>query len=79
MKRSTNAELKEERFKRVATDRAHRIINAYRVLGNCTNKKNYEYSKEQIDSMFNVLDKTLKDLKQKFLLELEPEKRVFFK
>ena len=43
---------KMERFKRVAESRTNRIIDQIRLLGNCANRSNYEYSEEDIKKIF---------------------------
>ena len=42
------AEEKRERFKRVAENRTNRIIESIRLLGNCSNRSNYEYTEEDV-------------------------------
>ena len=39
---------KRERFVRVAESRTNKIIEMIRLLGNCSNKSNYEYDEKDI-------------------------------
>lgn len=62
---ATEAE-KMERFKRVAESRTNRIIDQIRLLGNCANRSNYEYSEEDIKKIFAAIEAELKETKQKY-------------
>ncbi len=57
---------KRERFKKVAVQRTNKIINYVRLLGNCANKNNYEYSEADIKKIFSAIEKELKLSKSKF-------------
>ncbi len=57
---------KTERFKRVAEGRTNKIINQIRLLGNCANKSNYEYSDEDIKKIFSAIENELKITKAKY-------------
>lgn len=57
---------KKERFKKVAVQRTNKIINYIRLLGNCSNKNNYEYSELEIKKIFIAIEKELKISKMKF-------------
>lgn len=57
---------KRERFKRVAENRTNRIIELIRLLGNCSNKSNYEYTEEDIKKIFSAIENELKETKQKY-------------
>ncbi len=57
---------KKERFIKIAENRTNTIINTLRLLGNCSNKNNYEYTEEQVKQIFNAIDAELKTTKMKF-------------
>ena len=59
-------ESKSELFLRLAKVRVQKVLKALRILGNCSNRNNYEYTQEQIDSMYEVLAKTLQTTIDKF-------------
>lgn len=59
-------ETKKERFKRIAEKRTNVIIDTVRLLGNCSNKNNYDYSEEQIKQIFSAIESELKSAKMKF-------------
>lgn len=58
--------LKRERFIKIAEKRTNTIIDTLRLLGNCSNKNNYEYTEEQVKQIFNAIDSELKKTKMKF-------------
>lgn len=60
-------ESRHERFKRVASKRTNEILEKIRILGNCSNKSSYEYTEEEVNKIFNEIDKQLKLTKAKFL------------
>lgn len=60
------AEEKRERFKRVAENRTNRIIESIRLLGNCSNRSNYEYTEEDMKKIFSAIENELKITKQKY-------------
>lgn len=37
------------------------------LLGNCSSRTNYEYTEEDVKKIFNVLEKELKNTKNKFM------------
>ncbi|MCK4330606.1 hypothetical protein KAX02_12285 [candidate division WOR-3 bacterium] len=59
-------ETAQERFKRLATYRTNTIIERLRVLGNCSNRQVYEYTKEDIEKIFSAIEKAVKETKAKF-------------
>lgn len=65
---------KMERFKRVAEGRTNRIIDQLRLLGNCANRSNYEYSDEDIKKIFNAIESELKETKQKYQTKTNAKK-----
>ena len=59
-------ENKHQRFKRLAELRTNNIIKSIRILANCSNRSAYEYTKEEIDKIFNAIISELKEAKLKF-------------
>ncbi len=66
-------ETKSERFARIAENRTNRIIDLIRILGNCSNKANYEYNEEDIQKIFQTIEKELKSVKKTFKEALKEE------
>ena len=48
-------ESKHDRFLRVAENRTNRIIDLIRLLANCSNKSNYEYSEDDVNKIFKTI------------------------
>jgi hypothetical protein len=67
-------ESKDEKFKRIATTRANRILDNIRLLGNCSNKRIYKYSDEDVNKIFNIIDKELK--RTKLLFQKKKRQRI---
>ena len=61
-----NNESARDRFKRLAAYRTNTIIERLRVLGNCSNRQVYEYTKDDIAKIFTAIDKAVKETKAKF-------------
>lgn len=58
---------KRERFEKVAVARVNKIIKDLRLLGNCSNKNNYEYSEKDVKKIFSAIDLEVKKMKAKYL------------
>jgi hypothetical protein len=61
-----NKETKRERFTRIAEARTNKIIDMIELLGNCSNRATYEYSKEDVKKIFNAIESELRLAKAKF-------------
>lgn len=59
-------ESKKERFIRIAEARTNKIIDMIRLLGNCSSRATYEYSKDDVRKIFNAIESELKIVKTKF-------------
>ena len=59
-------ESKSELFLRLAKIRTEKVLKAMRILGNCSNRNNYEYTSEQIESMSSALTNALDETMAKF-------------
>lgn len=60
------AKSKHDKFVRIAESRTNKIINLIRLLGNCSNKSNYDYSDTEVKSIFNAIEAELKIAKSRF-------------
>jgi len=69
-------ETKEERFKRVAEKRVNRIIDNIRLLSNCSNKRMYSWTDEQLRKIWSTIDKELKDCRNRFETKKEKPFRL---
>lgn len=68
-------ENKRERFVRIAEARTNKIIDMLRLLGNCSNKSNYDYTDEDVKQIFAAIEKEVKAARNAFMgLESKEEK-----
>lgn len=58
--------IKRERFLKIATNRTNKILDDIRLLGNCSNENNYEYTVAEVEKMFNAIQESLNETKLKF-------------
>ncbi len=65
---------KRERFVRIAENRTNKILEQIRLLGNCSNKHNYEYDDEDVKKIFAVIEQELKQAKSKYSAQSNKEK-----
>ena len=64
---STNrSETKRERFVRLAEKRTNEVLDRLRILGGCSNKRMYEYSKKDVEGIFRAIDTEVKRVKGMF-------------
>jgi hypothetical protein len=66
-----------DRFVRIVEKRVNRILTALDSLGNCSNKKNYEYSQEDIRKVFGAIDKKTSEIRMRF--QDQPKDRATFR
>lgn len=62
-------ETKREKFVRIVEARTNKIIDMIRLLGNCANRANYDYTEEDVQKIFSTLDKEIKAAKLKYACE----------
>jgi hypothetical protein len=66
-------ETKAQRFERIAERRVNETLRSLRLLGNLADKRNYEYSDEQISLILAALDREYRVLRSKFKTTLTAE------
>ncbi len=66
---------KQENFKRIAESRVNKIIEMISKLENLNNTSFYEYSDEQMDNIFNAIQKELDKQKEIFKKNKNNKKR----
>lgn len=57
---------KHDRFKRLAKLRGERILKDLQLLGNLSNRRNYEYTDSEVKALFSVIDEELRATKSGF-------------
>ncbi|MGD9901723.1 MAG: hypothetical protein AB7S44_04245 [Spirochaetales bacterium] len=60
------AETNREKFVRIAENRTNKIIEMIKLLGNCSNTYNYEYTEKDIKVIFDTIESEIKEAKNKF-------------
>lgn len=68
-------ESKADRFVRLAEARVNKLIKMIRLLGNCSMKSNYEFTKEQVSQIFATLYEELHLARAKYLLSAKGKHR----
>lgn len=71
--------LRRERFENVAARRTQKILDLLDILGNCSNKSNYEYSDDDIRKMFLAIENKTKNIKATFGNAINREEKNKFK
>ena len=66
---------RRERFEKVASKRVENIINFIDLLGNCSNKNNYDYSQDDVEKMFREIHRALKDASNSFDSQVKKSNR----
>jgi hypothetical protein len=64
--RLNNKEKKRDRFVRIVERRVNVIFNNLDSLGKCSNKRNYEYTQDDVKKIFGEIEKKFKDVKAMF-------------
>jgi len=59
-------ETKSESFLRIAEPRVKSVLRAIRILGNCSNRTNYEYTQEQTEKIYMSIQENLDNMFAKF-------------
>ncbi len=57
---------KRSRFKRLGEYRTNEVLKRIKVLGNCHNRSTYDYTEDEINKIFSVIERQLKETKSKF-------------
>ncbi|MCM8824936.1 MAG: hypothetical protein NC937_02095 [Candidatus Omnitrophica bacterium] len=71
MKRVEKNETTRERFKRLATLRTNEVLKRLKILGNCANRQIYEYTEDDIETIFSAIERKVKEVKTKFYFPKE--------
>lgn len=68
---------KRERFEKVASNRVQKVIDFLGLIGNCSNKNNYEYSEKDVELMFKEINRAIKEARVMYDKELNKAKTGF--
>ncbi len=67
-------ETRQQRFKRIAETRTNKILDMLKLLGNCSNTGNYEYTEDDVKKIFSAIENELKITKSKFIKSAKKNK-----
>jgi len=65
------SESKAEKFERIAERRVNETLRALRLLGNLADRRNYEYSADQVSTLLSVIDQEVRTLRSRFKAETD--------
>lgn len=71
------ANIRRDRFLKIASNRTNKIIDDIRLLANCSNTNNYEYTEEEVEKMFGAISAALDEAKSKFDFRSSKERFKF--
>ena len=72
-----NMSVKRERFVNLAEKRVTKALKSIQLIGNLSNKSNYEYTTEDVQKIQKALNKALEDMRNKFNNSNDMEHTVF--
>ena len=58
--------VKREKFIRLAENRVNKALNDIRLIGNLSNKNNYDYEQADVNKIISTLEQEIKSIKKKF-------------
>lgn len=70
-------ESKADKFIRLGEYRINKTIKAIEQLENLSNKSAYEYTPEQVENMFSVIEAKIAEVKAKFMVTKQKESTAF--
>lgn len=71
-------ESRNERFRRLAATRGDRLIREISLLGNLSNKKNYDYTADEVDALFRPIEAELAEVRAMFDPAAPSNRKVSF-
>lgn len=74
-----STESKNERFRRLASSRGDRLIREIALLGNLSNRKNYDYSPEEVEALFEPIERELLEVRALFDPDVQATRKVRFR
>jgi len=60
-------ESKNSRFKRLAKQRGERVLRDIHLIGNLSNRNNYEYTDQDISKLFRTIEEEIRLSKSRFI------------
>ena len=63
---SSNRSSKAEAFREIAAKRTVRVLDTLRLLGQCSNRRSYEYTDAQVKKIFREIRNAMRETEQYF-------------
>ena len=57
---------KADAFRKIAEKRTTRVLDSLRLLGQCANRRSYEYTDAQVQKIFSEIRRAVRDAEQCF-------------
>jgi hypothetical protein len=70
-------ETKNEKFIRLAEARVNSVIQKIQLIGNLSNRRNYDYSEKEVNELFKAIEVELQRAKKLFEVEVSKENSKF--
>lgn len=64
---------KREKFEELGEKRMNEAIKKIRLIGNLSNRNNYDYTDEHVKAIISTLEAEIQSLKNKFKKQEDPE------
>jgi len=61
-----STDIRRDRFTRIAERRVNQILDNLGNLGKCSNKRNYDYSPDDVKKIFREIERKVKETKLMF-------------
>ncbi len=71
-------ETDRDKFVRLANKRVNNAIKAIELIGNLSNRSNYDYTSEDAEKIFATLNRELKVCRERFLKSSPKKDEKFF-
>ncbi|MCL0092951.1 hypothetical protein M1N92_04755 [Dehalococcoidia bacterium] len=65
-KSNTMKQSKVDAFKKIAEKRTMRVLDSLRLLGQCANRRSYEYTDAQVQKIFGEIRRAVRDAEHRF-------------
>ena len=60
------SESRNERFRRLAVSRGDRLIREISLIGNLANRKNYDYTEDEVEALFAPIEAEIREVRALF-------------
>jgi len=70
-------EKSRKKFVELANKRVNRAVDCLRLIGNLSNRSNYDYTNEDVEKIFIALNDELKNCRQRFSRDNTNGKKKF--